>query len=181
MKICKLESDRDRYQNLIFASKEDWDILGEFDGRHLLSSWTTPVVEVLRGDKFNRNLPPSDFPSLLPGVPVFSLRAVNVLKEMLTGNGELLPLSCNEGEYHAFNVTTSIDALDESNSKVERFESSGRIMQINKYMFFADRLRDATIFRIPQNRAKIFVTDVFRNVVIDNGLIGFEFVNLWEG
>jgi len=25
------------------------------------------------------------------------------------------------------------------------------------------------------------VTDKFRTIVMDNGLIGFEFVNVWEG
>ena len=100
---------------------------------------------------------------------------------MLTGNGELLPLSCGEGEYYAFNVTTSIDALDESNSEVERFESSGRIMLVLKYAFFGVRLSGATIFKIPQfPRTHVYVTDKFRKIVINNHLTGFDFVNLWE-
>ncbi len=181
MNVFKLYPDCNRYQNLVFPSKEGWAILRQFGQRNLLSSWTTPVVEVLRDKKFNRNLPPSDFPTLAPGVPVFSLGAVNVLEEMLRKNGEILPLSCSEGEYYAFNVTTSIDALDESGSEVERFESSGRIMQINKYVFLGDRLRGAIIFRIPQSRMNIFATDIFREKVMDNGLLGFKFVNVWEG
>ena len=182
MNVFKLYPDCNRYQNLVFSSKEDWAILREFDGRNLLPSWTEPVVEVLRDKKFNQNLPPSDFPTLAPGVPVFSLRAVKALKDILQKNGEIVPLSCSEGEYYAFNVTTFIDALDESNSVVERFESSGRIMQLNKYVFLGDRLGGAAIFRIPQfPRAEVYVTDEFRKIVIANGLLGFKFVNLWEG
>ena len=181
MNVFKLNADSNRFQNLVMLSNDDWSILRQFDGRHLLPSWTTPAVEVFRDDKFNRHLPPSDFPSLM-GVPVFSLRAASVLKEMLTGNGELLPLSCSEGDYYAFSVTTSIDAPDESNSKVERFESSGRIMLVLQYAFFADRLSGATIFKIPQfPRTHVYVTNKFCKMVIDNGLLGFEFVNVWEG
>jgi hypothetical protein len=99
---------------------------------------------------------------------------------MLQENGEILPLSCREGEYYAFNVITSIDVLDESNSEVERFES-GRIMHIEKYAFFGDKLRDATIFKIPQSKARTFVTDKFRKAVIDNSLTGFDFIKVWGG
>ena len=181
MNIYQLSADSNRYQNMVAVSKKDWIILDKIDGLPLLSSWTAPTIEIFRDNKFNSNLPPSDFPSLLPGVPVLSPRAVNVLKTMLSENGEILPLSCSEGEYSAFNVTTSIDALDESNSEVERFDSSGRIMRILKYAFFADKLGGATIFKIPQRRAIVFVTDAFRKMVIDNALVGFEFVSLWEG
>jgi hypothetical protein len=180
MNVFILHADGDRYQNLVFTSKKDWAILRQFGKRDQLSSWPAPAVEVFRDDKFHRNLRPSDFPSLM-GALVFSVRAVNALQWLLRENGEILPLCCTEGEYYAFNLTTSIDALDESNSEVERFESSGSIMQINKYTFFADRLHGATIFKIPQSRAKIFVTDKFCQMVTDNGLLGFEFVNVWEG
>jgi hypothetical protein len=183
MNIFKLTPDCNRYQNLVFSSKEDWAIFDRFDGRNVLPFWTQPVVQVLRDKKFNRNLPPGDFPNLfLPGVPVFSLRAVDVLKNMLQENGEILPLSCNEGEYYAYNVTTTIDALDESKSELERFKSSGRIMEVSRYVFFGDRLIDASIFKIPQfPRTDVYVTDKFRKIVDDNHLIGFDFVNLWKG
>jgi hypothetical protein len=138
-------------------------------------------VEVLRDDKFNRNLPPSDFPHLAVAVPVFSLRALNVLRGMIEENGEILPLSCTEGEYYVFNVTTFTDALDESLSGVKRFKDGG-VMRVLKYAFFGDRLCRATIFKIPQfPRSEVYVTDKFRNLAIDNGLLGFKFINLWEG
>jgi hypothetical protein len=181
MNVFELTPDCNRYQNLVFTSKEDWRILDRFDGKCLLPSWTPLAVKVLRDDKFNRGLPPGDFPHLASGVPVFSVRAVNVLKRMLQENGEILPLSCSEGEYYAFNLTTLIDALDESDSEVKRFEHSGRIMRVLKYAFFPDKLHGATIFQIPQSRARIFVTDEFRRAVMDNNLVGFEFPELWEG
>ena len=181
MNVFELAPDCNRYQNLVFASKKDWAILDQFDERRLIQSWTPPSVKVLRDDKFNRNLPPGDFPHLAVAVPLFSLRAVNVLRGMLEENGQILPLSCTEGEYYAFNVTTFIDALDESGSEVKRFKDGG-VMRILKYAFFGDRLAGATIFKIPQfPRSEVYVTDEFRNLVIDNGLLGFKFINLWEG
>jgi len=182
MNLFELRSDGDRYQNLVFESENDWATVRRFDGRSLSTSWTAPIVEIFRDDKHNRNLPPSDFPALVPGVPVFSLRALNVLKDVLEKNGETLQLSCSEGEYYAFNVTTFIDALDESNSEIERFESSGRIMRVLRYAFFGNRLGGATIFKIPQfPRSEVYVTDQFCKMVMDNGLVGFKFVKIWDG
>ena len=55
-------------------------------------------------------------------------------------------------------------------------------MRVLKYAFFGDRLAGATIFKIPQfPRSEVYVTDEFRKLVIDNGLLGFKFINLWEG
>jgi hypothetical protein len=104
------------------------------------------------------------------------------LGEILEENGEILTLSCTEGEYFAFNVATSIDALDESLSDIRRFESSGRIMRAVRYAFFGDRLKGAAIFKVPQiPRSEVYVTDRFQKVVIDNHLTGFDFASLWEG
>lgn len=55
-------------------------------------------------------------------------------------------------------------------------------MRVLKYAFFGDKLGGATIFKIPQfPRSEVYVTDAFRNLVIDNGLLGFKFVDVWEG
>ncbi len=180
MNVFALRPDCNRYQNLVCTSEKDWTILRQFDQGRLIESWTPLSVEVLRDNKFNRNLPPSDFPRLVAAILVFSPRAVNILRGMLEENGEILPLSCNEGEYYAFNVTTFVDALDESNSEVKRFKDGG-IMRVLRYVFFPDKLRGASIFKIPQFPRQVFVTDKFRKVVIDNKLLGFEFVDLWEG
>jgi len=100
---------------------------------------------------------------------------------MLEENGEILPLSCNEGEYYAFSVTTLIDALDESKSQVERFESSGSIMRVLEYAFFGDKLGGATIFKIPQfPRSEVYVTGKFHKLAVENDLLGFKFIKIWE-
>jgi len=182
MIVFELVPNCNRYQNLGCSSEEDWAKLPQFDEGRLIPSWTSLSVKVLRDTKSNRNLPPGDFPHLTVGAPVFSLRAVNVLKDILLENGQIFPLSCSEGEYYIFNVITFIDALDESRSEVMRFESSGRIMRVLKYAFFGDRLTGATIFKIPQfPRSEVYVTDKFRKLVADNRLLGFSFPPIWEG
>jgi hypothetical protein len=49
--------------------------------------------------------PKGDFPSLIPGTPVFSRKAVVELRDMLDGNGELLSTFIGPEEYFLFNVT----------------------------------------------------------------------------
>ncbi len=65
-----------------------------------------------------------------------SLRAAEVLQPILEGNGELLPLDCEEGDYFIFNVTRVVDALDESDSDLVKFPDGKRIMEVKRFVFF---------------------------------------------
>ena len=45
----------------------------------------------------------------------------------------------------------------------------------------ADRVQNQHISKIAnQLHATVFVSDAFRNRVIESGLVGFEFVELWD-
>jgi hypothetical protein len=130
------------------------------------------LVEVLRDDPRYRNRPRTDFPSF-GGVPVFSQRAIEALRDLLEPCGEILPLRCHEGTYFAYNVTRLVDALDEAQSELERF-SSGRIMWIERPVFFPDRLAGEVIFKVPQSPNRTFVTDPFVRRIWERGLVGFD-------
>ena len=182
MNIFIVTADSNRYQNLVFKSESDNILLSQFDGRSLLNSWPMPSVKVLRDNKLNQNLPQSDFPSIATHVPLFSMRAARKLKGILDTNGEILPVSCDEGKYVMFNVTKVIDALDEVSSVIKRFHSSGRIMDIIRHAFIMEELMNVTIFKIPQvTLMNVYVTGRFRDMVLDNQLVGFRFVKVWEG
>ena len=104
------------------------------------------------------------------------------LGDLLAGRGELLPLRCADGEYYAFNITCVIDALDYERAEVQRFRSSGRVMEILRYAFHLELLRDATIFKLPEMlRSRPFVTEVFVERIKESGLLGFEVREVWPG
>ena len=180
MRVYILEADSNHYQNLILPNESDWETLhGAFDGIPLGDSWTPLPVAVLR-DQDHRGRPAGDYPSLAGNIAVFSPRALDALGDLLEGNGEVLPLSCPDGEYVAFNVTRVVDALDVERSDVRRFKSSGRIRDIERFEFRPELLGGLSIFKLPEiPDMRIFVTERFVQRVQQAGLAGFLFQLAW--
>jgi hypothetical protein len=97
---------------------------------------------------------------------------------LLIESGELLPLRIAEGAHYVYNTTRVLDALDEERSTLVRFPD-GNVMRIENYEFREELVRPFPIFRIPQSRAKVFVTDVFVERVTSARLTGFDFCPIW--
>ena len=111
----------------------------------------------------------------MPSRTRLGVSAVDVLGAILKEGGELLPLICSQGTYLAFNVTCVVDALDIGRSELVRF-SNGRIMDVTKYAFYADRLPAGHIFKVPQtSRMDVLVTSRFVDIATKAGLSGFLF------
>lgn len=91
----------------------------------------------------NADTPVGDFPGLTSHIPVFSRRGAEVLGAWVSAAGDLVPLRCRDGDdaYVGLNVTHRMDALDGEHSRVKRFRS-GRIMQILRHVFVAERLME---------------------------------------
>jgi hypothetical protein len=121
----------------------------------------------------------NDYPCLGLITPAFSSRAVDALGEMLTENGELLPLETDVGEYYAFNCMTKIDALDVDRSRLDRKQVDEVAGMIDYFVFHKDKLDGASIFRIPELPNPHFVTDRFKERVETAHLNGFEFSIVW--
>jgi hypothetical protein len=123
----------------------------------------------------------NDFPCVNLTRPAFSARAVEAMRDMLEPNGELLPLKTPEGAYYAYNTTTIADVLDARRSEVRWLPNQKPITAvfIERYEFVAEKVRDLTIFRIPEEPANVFVTETFATRVRERGLRGFEFRKVW--
>lgn len=183
MNVYKLEADSNHYQNFVLTNKNDWDkfMFGHFDGHSMKAEWSPLEVALLRDEKEDhRERPQSDFPNLGGVVPVFSAHAIDTLRDLLTANGEVLPLRYREGNYFVYNPTRVVDALDEARSEIEVFKSSGRVMRIVRYEFYPERLQGLTAFRLSQRPTLVYVTEKFVQRVKDAGLIGFDFVPIWS-
>ena len=179
MEVLKLRADENAYQTIVPVNESDWEYFEPLDGRPVRGQWRPVPVEFLREKPRDWKKPKGDFPSLATHVPVFSRRALDELREFLEPSGELLPLVCDEGDYWAHNVTLVLDALDVGASAVRRF-SSGRVMDIDTYVFRADRLENAVVFKLPETtRMDVFVTRSFVDRVGMSGLEGFLFLPVW--
>ena len=171
----QLRADCKHYRILLPVDDADWEIFHLFDGRSLRSKWTPVRVEVFRDKGLNRNLPPSDLPSLTARVPVFGTRALEVLEDLLQDHGEVLPLDCVEEPYYAYNITRLVDALDVEHSRIKLFDHGG-VMDIPEPAFYGRMIQDLTIFKIDQKpKGRPFVTQAFVDRVEETGLKGFLF------
>ncbi len=180
-RVFQLRAASDDYQNLVLQDEEDWEQLEAWlNEERTGSSLTTIAAEVLTDHDQNRSLPPSDFPHLSPRLPIFSEKAIESLQRLLQGNGEILPIVCPEDRYFAFKVTRHLDALNEEDSRLDRFKTSGRIKRIRRYAFFREMLVGEAIFRIPQLRVPVFVTGEFVDVLQGADLVGFQLDPVWE-
>jgi len=176
MKVYMLRADSDHYESVLMPGGDLYEFAGRFNGRPMKKLGNDPKIK-----KDPRRLPKGDFPSLIPNVPVFSRRAVEALRDLLEGHGEILPVMISDDEYFLLNVTRVVDALDESNSEVIRFEGSSKVLNIRSHSFYEEKLFGIMIFKIPQViTMDVFVTDVFVERVRSAGLKGFWFPFVWS-
>ncbi len=144
----------------------------DWEAPRLATGWKPVLVEG-RVRKFN------DFPCVNLSVPAFSQRAIHALHDLLTPNGELLPIVSELGSYFAFNVTRVADVLDWTNSDIRWNTKPILASRIERYEFFQEKVESLSIFRIPEIPSNVYVTDIFVSRVHETGLQGFDFIKVW--
>lgn len=161
------------------SHEPDIAIALDFDGSSLVRRWRPFSVYPITGEI--EGLDTVGDLAMLGTIHVFSERAVGVMGDLLSANGELLPLTYagEEGRCFAYNVTTVIDALDTDRSTTVRFDD-GRIMIVERYVFRPTQLAGASVFKIPQLSAPVFVTDTFVDRLSGSSLKGFAPEEVWS-
>lgn len=158
---------------LTVANKADIRLIrGRFIGSSLANDWKPfEMIEVEEnGQKYDM--------SKFALNPIFSEAAVHKLFEMLKGKAEILPYSHSKDKYYAINVTNLIDCIDVRNSVIDK---DTVVPEITKFAFIEHLIEQETIFKIPQYKAThVFVTNRFRDYVIESNLTGFKFNEVWN-
>ncbi|AYE33971.1 imm11 family protein [Clostridium septicum] len=181
MKIWSLEEDVNHYEHITLDDRNNlnWIDFGDmFNGKSLKDNWTPiRVCLIEHGGKLKKG----DMPYLSPGKPIFSKSAVTILKDLLEGYAEILPIEYDLQELFIINVTNHIEAINYEKSDVEYMRDGKRILSVNKYYFKIEVVKKQHIFKIVnQLNGTVFVSDDFRNRVIEGGLQGFKFVEVWD-
>jgi hypothetical protein len=149
------------------------------NGHEARSAWNPVCVELISHDS-GVELSVSDCPWLGSHALIFRPRVIEFLRKMLEAHGELLPLRCESADLKIYNVTTVIDALDESACSLMRL-ANGRIFRVNRYAFDSARIRGRAIFKIPNLRVSpTFVTQNFVSAWFETGLSGLSFEEVWR-
>ncbi|MCI0742248.1 MAG: hypothetical protein L0Y72_24710 [Gemmataceae bacterium] len=189
-------TDNPKYEGFAFVREESvrgiviggqsrlvWDF-GPTDLKTQGCAWTVPPLAPYWSPQrvIGRVRAFNDFPSVNLIIPAFSRRAVDVLREFLEPNGELLPLVSTVGEYYAYNITTVADVLDQEKSEFQWIgekRTFNDILDINHYEFIADKVTGLSIFRLVERCANTYVSQMFVDRVKQHGLQGFHFTKLW--
>lgn len=81
--------------------------------------------------------------------------------------------------YKVANVITILDALDLENSKYDLFElDDEKVLSIEKYALRKNMIGNNNIFKLKDDTIPIFVSEKFKNIVEENSLIGFHFLEV---
>lgn len=142
-----------------------------FDGES--EHWEPPVfVTQRKGNK-------SDCIEYMITFLVFSKKAKDVLTPLIGKDVEFLPLIHAEQEMFAVKVNRIQDFIDMSNP-VERKTGYGFFSEYVHIL--PERIDiDAHLFCLPQHHhLRFFATDTFKQVVEENKLKTFEFIELWD-
>src|SRR5262249_61327804 len=102
----------------------------------------------------------TDSPSITLSRPAFTRRAVDLLRDVLEPNGELLPVRHRIGTYYFYNCTRMVSAADLTRSDVIRLDG-GLITRTNGLVFIDERLDGLTLFKECTQLAQIFCTQAF--------------------
>ena len=178
MNIWTLEHEKQ--EHIMFYTIEKWDIAYtlSFDGSKKADSWNKPQIY---SDYHPESHPYVDYPGFVyhTAVCIFSKKATDVLLPVIRNDVEVLPVISTEGSYCAINVTNVGDYIDYEHTKAKLFKSSGRIMSFLALAFQQDAIKNTNIFRLPVGPKKYYVSDSFRNAVLNNDLSGFRFDLVW--
>lgn len=168
------------YEWVNTVQEDDYEAFLQFDGQPLASMWKPIAVRRVRADErqaFNA----SDFPWLGSHALIMRRSAVDALRDILDANGEVLPLSTDDGvELSVLNVRI-VEALDEANSSLMKFPGTNRIMRIKKVAFVASKIEGIDLFRLPHRASSTYMSERFVERVKAAGLRGLVFNKVWSG
>jgi hypothetical protein len=172
------------YMGVTDADQNRIDWYDDFMGEPLpenYKDWTVPTLEQYLGEgrKKRKPLPIGDAPTAVQ-TNLISEKAIKPLKEILDKHASLYPVVLSddpEGIYYMVVCRTIIDCLDRKASvgKLGRASNPEYFAHIDNWVFNKDCIRNNHMFVLPDDESSIFVSEHFKQIVVDSGLKGFCF------
>jgi hypothetical protein len=171
-------ADKYEYCNFLVNS-DDYLALGRaLDGSPKLPNWRPLPVEIINKNEKGRKLRFADAPVTIGGLLIFRESVIKKLGPLLSKYGELLPLECAEAKLWLYNATLVLEALNEEESEISRFDS-GAIYKIDWAVFRDEAIGDADIFKLSIFRTgPIYFSQRFVDLWKKSGLKGMKFLQV---
>jgi hypothetical protein len=165
---------------------QEWALPKILEDNHVLSSlrgqrqihWTPLRIELLTENEDGTPRGYSDFPWYAEHVLILRRAAAAALRGVMAPYGEFLSLTGEKG-LELFNATTELDALDEDQSQIVRYDD-GAIMVIERYVLRREAIGNALIFKLPSMASSLYVQGSFAEQIGATGLGGIGFKLIWS-
>lgn len=150
-----------------------------------VEEWQPPAVYV-----YEPKLRAGDFWGFQMQRSTFAIapRVHKLVEPLLCLAGQLLPLPYEDQVFHLLNVTECVNCLDQSATEWVYGKSTGKRIDVEKYVFHADRLPESSVFKIPETASSEILCyeglkdpeDEFKPSVELQALTGLRFHKLWS-
>lgn len=174
MKVWKLESNEKNFSFKLVNFDEDYMQLESATQGKILSNWLSIKMRIgIKGKK-------SDLPHFYPGVLVFSEKSIQILNSYIENSVQYLTIE-GTNEYVLANVVNVLnDSVDHERS-ISYKDRHGRFAGYEKISFIEDKVKDQYLFKIKEHvKTRIYVTDLFRDIVLASKLKGYDFIEVWD-
>jgi hypothetical protein len=171
---------------LTLAEGQEWAMPKVLEDNYVLSDlrgqpqlhWIPIGMDLLTEDDEGTPRGYSDFPWYGSHVLILRTEAANGLRETMRPYGEFLPLKGGDG-LELFSATTVLDALDEDQSEIIRFDD-GDILNIERYVFRQEAVGNCPIFKLPYRASNLYMQAGFIDQINDMGFSGIGFKLVWS-
>lgn len=196
MNVFEFKSDINTFDWLLMPRERDADALDLFDASGPIANWTP--VTVFGGNEHThyykdgraiarkkvrpykeRPVSETDFPYLGAGVPCFSGRAWDLLRPLIAEHAQALPLICDDGEFWAINVLTTLpETFDWDRAEYKRLQTTQRYVWLDRVVLRSSRRSWPPIFKLgePVDTVRTYVSEEFKRAVEAFRLVGARFL-----
>lgn len=183
MKIYEIKSDVNNFISFRFINDEDFQNADDqINNGEKVISWTRMNITP---DEYDKEEIIGDYPYLL-SIPLISEKCKELLEQhALDSNFQFLETFDVQSKqtFYFLNVLTAIEALDREKSVFNYFEQ--RLASIDT-IFCKAEINYPSIFKIKLTSdrlitGRVFISESLRNIIENNNLKGFKFIEIPVG
>lgn len=185
MKYYKLIYDYENDDNYVGCLPENMYGIDEFDimDGEKICKWNCDISFAYNPDEGNVF---TDYLANSYRWLIVSSKFRNVMDELLSKEVEYLPINIInkkdktiEETYTVMNVIVSLDALDLENSIYNEFElDDEKIISVERYTLKKESIKKHHIFKLKGDTIPVFVSEKVKDIIINNDLLGFAFLEV---
>lgn len=172
VKVWELVSHERSFSFNLVNFDEDKNQLYSTDQGIDLTDWKPFKMEISKkGIK-------SDLPHFYPGVLVFSQKSIQTLDNYIENYVQYLTIE-GVNEYVLANVVNLVDCVDYELSTSYKNRLGG-FAGFKEVKFIKEKVENEYLFKIKGARNTVYVTDLFRDIVLASKLTGYDFIEVWD-